>query len=295
MAYGKYVYSTANYFMIGKICDNIGGGSKNFIQKNIFDKLNLNETLFIDDIIKTPSKLNFAQGHNIDNKKSIIPDYWKKQYYGGDICATYNDLNTFFINRHLLIKKKQNINLLTKNFNVVITDYSKLGSDIVKNQYSIIGCRFIVINKIQYIIVAGHFPGYHVSSLYSMDFKTIINTFSNIDKTGSIYHMDELAKNFVIVLATKYKFYLMPLDNEIKKIKDFSKYIGIYSNNYTFYNIFEEDNKLYLYSRKQTNEIIYLGYNKFYRNSFSYIKIANNKLVVYYYFGNKYELERENT
>ena len=39
--------------------------------------------------------------------------------------------------------------------------------------------------------------------------------------------------------------------------------------------------------------MIYLGYNKFYRNSFSYIKIANNKLTINYYYGNKYELYRD--
>ena len=289
-AHGSYEYSTANYFIIGKICDNLCGSSKKFIQTNIFDKLKLKETVFIDDIIKNPSKYNFAEGNNLDNKKLDIPNYWKNQFYGGDICATYKDLNVFFINRHKLINK--NVELLTKNFNIVTADHAKLGNTVIKKQYIIIGLRLIILDKNTYIITAGHFPGYHVSSLYSFDFKTIINTFSNIDKTGSMYHMDELAKNFLIVLTTKFKFYMRPSIAEIKQIKDFSKYIGKYKNDYTFYEITEKNNKLYLYSRKQTNELIYLGRNKFYRNNFSYIKIAGNKLSVVYYFGNKFDLLR---
>lgn len=285
--YGKYMYSSANYFIIGKIIDILTGSSNKFL-KTIFNNLKLKNTLFIDDV---NNSLNFADGFDINKKIFKAPPYRKKNFYGGDICSTYQDFNTFMKNRHKLIKNNKNIKLLTKDFNITIDDYSKIGSTLIKNQKIIIGCRLITINNIQYIVMAGHFPGYHVSSVYSLDYNIIINTFSNIDKTGhSIEHMDELSKNFLIVLVTKYRFYSKP--SLIKNIKNINKYIGTYSNEYTYYKIYLKEDKLRLYSRKQDNELYYLGYNKFYRNPYSYIKIMNNILYVFYYTGIVYQLKK---
>ena len=283
----KYNYSSTNYLIIGKICDNIIESSTKYIKQNIFNKLNMKNTYFIDDIYNKQN-INFAKGYDKNFKKYNIPIYLTKNFYGINICSTFTDVNKFIINRHKLISKK-NINLLLKDYNISINIIKNNKKEIIKNQKVIIGGRTIIINKKNYILIAGHFPGYHVSSIYSIDFKTIINTFSNIDKSDNIYNMDELAKQYIIILTTKYKFYFK---TKIKEIKNYDKYIGRYENDYTYYIIYKKNNKLYLYSRKQTNELFYLGYNKFFRNNFSQIIIKNNILYVHYYFGISYKLNK---
>ena len=118
--------------------------------------------------------------------------------------------------------------------------------------------------------------------MYSKDSKDYINVFSNVDKSNNEINMDEMAKNFLFILKTNLKFYIKPKENKIKKIKDIKKYLGRYENDYTFYEVFTNDNKLYLFSRKQINRLLYLGKNKFYRNAFSYIviKIVNYIFII---------------
>lgn len=287
--HGKYMYSTANYFIIGKICDVLTKSSRNYL-KLLFNRLELKHTYFIDDL-KT---FKMATGYDTNGKKINIPEYLKQDYYGVDICATYDDLNEFMKKRNQLISNKNNIKLLTKNFDVLIENISnkqRISHGAIGQQYSSIGCRLININDKTFILAAGHFPGYHVSSIYSLDYKTVINTFSNVDRVQHIYHMDELSKLILISLETKSKFYIKPI--KIKKIPDINKYLGIYKNEYTFYKVYVNDEgKLMLFSRKQENELYYIGNDTFFRNNFSQIIIKKNKMYVKYFYGQIFELDK---
>ena len=297
----KFNYTIVNYFIIGKIIDVITGSSSKYIKK-MFNKLKIKEIYFIDDIYNKQYKIkskfinNFSLGYEYKDNNIVIKNinkYWFNKCYGCDICLSYINLNKFIKRRKKLFDSKKNYNLLLKDYDIYIIKYNNNNNKYISYIKSIIGSRYIKINKKKYIIVAGHFPGYHVSAVFSKNFKKYINVFSNVDKSDNEINMDEMAKNFLFILKTKYRFYIKPKKNKIKKLKDINKYIGKYKNDYTFYEIYKKKDKLYLYSRKQTNELIYLGNNNFYRNPFSFIKIKNNILFINYYYSVKYEMKKE--
>lgn len=286
--YGEYNYSSANYFVVGGLLDIVVGSARNFL-KSIFKELNLKNTLFVDNINKS---LDFATGFDSNNKVFRTPNYRKKNFYGGDICSTYQDLNAFIRTRHKMLTNRESVKLLTKDYNIGIEGSTRLGSSLIEGQKIIIGCRLININKKSYLLMAGHFPGYHVSSAYSLDYKVAINAFSNIDKFRAHQHMDELAKQFAIILSTNCRFFAKPAAQAIKKIKDADKYIGKYANEYTHYKLYLKNGKLRLYSRKQDSELYYMGHNRFYRNPYSCIKVVGDTLCVYYFTGITYQLKK---
>lgn len=276
--YGVPEYSTTNYIIYGYILElYLTKTMEEIFNEFLFKPYKIKNTYFTYNF----DKKNIINSYNNKYKKILTPKYRFNKYYGGEILVTMESLNDFI--------NKINIILNKKHINILLNEYDSINYRV--NTKFIIGARKIMVCRNKFIASAGHFPGFHNSIIFNLNStkKIKIIILSNIDKIKSIYHMDEISKYILYNLHCKYNYYFKPKKNMIFKFND-DNILGTYQNEFTYYIIYKDNGKLYIKSRKQNNEIIYLGDNRFYRNFFSYIIYKINRIDIIYMNKEKFTL-----
>lgn len=269
--YGTGVYATTNYVLLSYILQKITKQSiYDLLEEYVFIPMKLTNTYFIHDVLEDKKLLaQMAKGHDDELNLVLIPKYWT--YFNGcDIVTNYPDLYKF------IHKTKQLLG--TKGWKYYIKPRKKTHG----GQYMTIGGRTLFINDHQFILSAGHFPGYHVSMIFHHSLNFIIIALSNIDKVKSVVHMDDIAKWIAFSIINKTPFYIPPKKAKKISLKAMKQLVGMYSNEYGWYKVYIKDNKLTIKSRKQTTPLIYLGNNRWYRNLYSYVEFTKEYLTVSY-------------
>jgi CubicO group peptidase (beta-lactamase class C family) len=168
----KYAYSNSGYFLLGYIIEKLSGMSyKDFIQKNIFDKLGMKHSYYADTYKIIPNRVNgyqFYEGdyENAEYMSTTIP------YAAGSLMSNVDDMFLWnkAIHNNLLISANSKLMAFT-NYTLINGKHNNYGYGWAINE----------IAGVPTIEHPGGINGFTTSGIYAPDKNIYSIVLTNID------------------------------------------------------------------------------------------------------------------